>query len=375
MIPPGDRIGSLTTVTHPRVERRRRLAEALTGARLDALAVAHLPNVRYLTGFTGSNAVFLFSGGRGLLYTDPRYTLQARQECDVPVRIVAEGPLWAEAARDLRKRAPRALGAEASHVSHGQWQAYARALGRAVRLKDASGIVEKLRMRKDAEEIEAIRRAVNLAAKAFAKAIRKARPGIAESALAAEIDHQMRLLGAGGPAFETIAAAGERSALPHARPSARKLEAGELLLVDMGASWNGYASDMTRVAHLGEPTPAAQRLYDAVLEAQLAALAAVRPGVTAGEVDAAARRVLRQRGLGKLFTHSTGHGLGLEIHEAPRLGRLDATPLEPGMVITIEPGAYQPGFGGVRIEDTVLVTAAGAETLTPTSKEFLVLPS
>lgn len=355
------------------MDRRRLLADALTGARLDALAVAHLPNVRYLTGFTGSNAVLLFSA-RPVLYTDPRYTLQAREECDIPVRIVSEGPLWTEVARDIARRGLQTVGLEGDKVSHSSWLSVAQAVGRHIKLKDASGHVERLRMRKDPEEVEAIRRAVRLNSKAFARAIRKARSGMTELALAAEIDHQMRLLGAEGPAFETIVASGDRSALPHARPTARPIAANRILLVDMGASLCGYTSDMTRVAHMGEPSPEARRLYDAVLEAQLSAIAAVRPGATAGQVDAAARRTLRKSGLARLFTHSTGHGLGLEIHEGPRLGRLSTATLEPGMVITIEPGVYQQGFGGVRIEDTVLVTPTGAEVLTPTSKEFLVLP-
>lgn len=348
---------------------------ALTGARLDAIAVGHLPNVRYLTGFSGSNAVLLFDGSKPILFTDPRYTIQARQECDVPVRIVAHGPLWADAAREIRKRNYRWTGLEADRVSHAQWTSIAQVLGRSLRMKDASGQVERLRMKKDAGEIEAIRSAVALCSRAFAKAIRKARPGMSELALAAELDHRMRLLGAEGPAFETIVAAGERSALPHARPTARPLAPNQILLVDMGASLNGYMSDMTRVAHIGRPSPAARRLYDAVLEAQLAAIAAVQPGVSAAAVDAAARAALRKRGLANLFTHSTGHGLGLEIHESPRLGRRATGTLEPGMTITIEPGVYQQGFGGLRIEDTVLVTEAGAEVLTPTSKEFLVIPS
>jgi Xaa-Pro aminopeptidase len=364
----------LTTVAHTFVDRRRRLAEALTGARLEALAVAHLPNVRYLTGFTGSNAVLLLDGRRSTLYTDPRYTLQARQECDIPVRIIAQGPLWTGVTREIQRRSWKHVGLEASHVSQQQWQSVAQALGRAVRLKDASGLVEKLRMVKDAGEIAAIRASVQLAAKAFHKAIRKVRAGQTELALAAEIDHQMRLLGAEGPAFETIVAAGERSALPHARPTARPIAPNQILLVDMGASLNGYMSDMTRVVHAGPPSVEARPLYDAVLEAQLAAIAAVAPGMTVGGVDAAARGALRKRRLDRLFTHSTGHGLGLEIHEGPRLGRLAQERLEPGMVVTIEPGAYQEGFGGVRIEDTVLVTPTGVEVLTPTSKEFLEIP-
>jgi Xaa-Pro aminopeptidase len=191
--------------------------------------------------------------------------------------------------------------------------------------------------------------------------------------LATEIDFQMRKLGAEAPAFESIVAAGPRSALPHARPSAAPLGTNQLLLMDTGAVRSGYCSDMTRVLHLGTPTRRSRQLYGAVLEAQQAATAAVRAGAMAGVPDRAARRVLRSHQLDRAFLHSTGHGLGLEIHEAPRLGKGEETLLEEGMAVTIEPGAYLEGFGGVRIEDTVIVTRNGCEVLTPVSKDFLAL--
>ena len=194
-----------------------------------------------------------------------------------------------------------------------------------------------------------------------------------ETDLAAEIEYQMRLLGAEKPAFDTIVAFKKNSALPHARPGGARIDGNGLLLVDMGTFRGGYASDMTRCIHLGKPGAKTRKLYQAVLEAQLAAVDAVAPGVSASDVDAAARKVLRQHGLDKAFIHSTGHGLGLEIHEAPRLGRTDQTPLQTGMAITIEPGAYLDGVGGVRIEDTVLTTPTGVEILTPTSKELVLL--
>jgi Xaa-Pro aminopeptidase len=191
-----------------------------------------------------------------------------------------------------------------------------------------------------------------------------------ETALAAEIDYQSRKLGADGPSFDTIVAAGERAALPHARPGAAKIGAG-MLLIDMGAFLNGYASDMTRMLHIGLATAKYKRAYRAVLEAQLASIAAVRPGATAASIDRAGRRVLLGYGLEREFIHSTGHGLGLEIHEGPRLGKSDKTKLETGMAITIEPGVYIEGWGGIRIEDTVLVTGYGCEILTPTSKDLV----
>jgi Xaa-Pro aminopeptidase len=229
-------------------------------------------------------------------------------------------------------------------------------------------------MVKSEAEIALVERSVQTNSAAYEKAMRRVRPGASEADLAAEIEYQMRRLGAQKPAFDTLVASGARSALPHAQATANRLENNQLLLVDVGASQDGYASDMTRMAFLGKPGGKVKRLYQAVLEAQLAALDAVRPGVRAEQVDRAARRILRAAGLDKAFVHSTGHGLGLEIHEPPRIGRRDRTVLAAGMAITIEPGAYLEGFGGVRIEDTVVVTGSGCRILTPTAKELLLLP-
>jgi Xaa-Pro aminopeptidase len=234
-------------------------------------------------------------------------------------------------------------------------------------------LIEEQRMIKSTEEVARIRRSVEVNSEAYGRVLRRIRVGVREQDIAAELEFQMRMLGAEKPAFDTIVAAGERSALPHARPSAHKLGENELLLIDMGATVDGYASDMTRVAYAGTPPKRIRDLYRAVLEAQLAAINAVRPGIPASKVDAAARDVLKRHKLDRLFTHSTGHGLGLEIHEPPRLGKKDKTLLKAGMAITIEPGAYVEGLGGIRIEDTVLVTASGCEVLTPTSKEFVTL--
>jgi Xaa-Pro aminopeptidase len=239
-------------------------------------------------------------------------------------------------------------------------------------LEPVAGWVERQRMIKSAEEIATIRQSVQLNSKAFEEAIKRVRPGIRESDLAAEIDYRVRRNGAEASAFETIVAAGPRTALPHARPTLARVGRG-LLLVDMGAMLDGYASDMTRMLCLGRPNAQIRRMYNAVLEAQLAAVDAVRPGIEAQLVDRAARRVLAKYGLARAFVHSTGHGLGLAIHEPPRIGKKDKTPLEKGMAITIEPGVYIEGFGGIRIEDTVVVTENGCEVLTPTSKELRVV--
>jgi Xaa-Pro aminopeptidase len=341
--------------------------------KLDALLVSGLPNIRYLCGFTGDNGLLLVTPGSQILFTDPRYTSQAAEECTCEVQTITKTPLDQAALRTIRKKRLGRVGFEAARISYEVQQRLEKSRPRGVTLKPVGPVVDQLRMLKSDEEIARIRRSVLTNSEAFEKTLRSIRPGIRESAIAGELEYQMRRLGADKAAFETIVAAGTRSALPHARPSARKVVADEILLIDMGACQEGYMSDMTRVVYLGKPGKRVRSMYNAVLKAQLAALAAVRPGVTAAHVDSAARRVLDAEGLGREFIHSTGHGLGLEIHEGPRLGRRDKTKLAPGMVITIEPGAYVPDFGGVRIEDTVLVTPNGCEILTPTSKELRLL--
>ncbi len=352
--------------------RRGAAAAALTSRKLTGLIVTSAPNVRYLTGFTGSNGLVLLSGSRATLFTDPRYELQAGEETSCEVRVV-RGELYTPAVKLAARRGLRKLGFEDSRVSFGAHQQLQAALALGASLLPVRGMLEALRMLKSPAEIGLIRESVLLNSEAYSRSIRRAHAGVTESSLAADIDYRMRRLGAEAPAFETIVAFGARTALPHARAAGNALKNNQLVLIDMGASREGYASDMTRMAFLGRPGRKVRDVYRAVLEAQLAALDAVRPGVAAAKVDAAARRVLRSRGLEKAFVHSTGHGLGLEIHEPPRLGRREQIRLQAGMVITIEPGAYIEGFGGVRIEDTVVVTSSGCEILTPTSKELLLL--
>jgi Xaa-Pro aminopeptidase len=341
----------------------------LSTLKVDALLVSALVNVRYLSGFTGSNALLLISGDRATLYTDPRYEIQAPQESRWPVKIT-KGPLYKLVLGDLRRRRIRRLGVESARISFGLYGL----LKPHVRIEPIAPFIEEMRMIKSDEEVERIRRSVDLNSTAYERALKRLKSSMTESDLAAELEYQMRRQGAEKPAFDTIVAAGARSALPHAQPGRERVgAASQLLLIDMGAQLEGYSSDMTRTQHIGNPGPKARGLYKAVLEAQLAAIAAVRENTTASAVDKAARSVLRAHGMDRLFVHSTGHGLGLEIHEPPRIGRKEKTRLKAGMVITIEPGAYVEGFGGVRIEDTVLVTQKGCEVLTPTSKELLVL--
>jgi Xaa-Pro aminopeptidase len=341
--------------------------------KIDALLVSAPSNVRYLSGFTGDNGLLLVTPDSQTLFTDPRFTIQAAEECTCEVRTVSKTPLDHAAVQAIRKHRWKRVGFEASRMLYETHRRLGDALPKGVRLKPIGPVVEKLRMIKSSGEIARIRRSVLTNSEAFEKATRSIRLGARESEIAAELEYQMRRLGAEKAAFETIVAIGSRSALPHAQPTTRKLANDELLLIDMGACQDGYMSDMTRVLFMGRPSRRLRTMYHAVLKAQLAAIDAVRPGVTAAQVDGAARSVLETEGLGKEFVHSTGHGLGLEIHEGPRVGRRDKTKLEAGMVITIEPGAYIRDYGGIRIEDTVLVTKNGCEVLTPTSKELRLL--
>jgi len=352
--------------------RRQRLAGALAARGAGALLVSGAPNVRYLSGFTGDNAALLVLPGKTVLFTDPRYAIQAAQQVSCQVKI-CKGPLMDGVAAALRKLGAGRIGYDSGRMTCAAFQALQSHLPMKASLEPLPGMVEELRMIKSAGELELIRRSVELNSRAFELAVRHVRAGMTERDLAAEIEYRMRRLGAEKPAFETIVAGGRRSALPHAEPTAARLGNGDLVVVDMGAFCDGYASDMTRMLFLGVPGAHVKRVYRAVLEAQLAGVDAVRAGVAAWKVDAAARRVLRAYGYDRAFVHSTGHGLGLEIHEPPRLGKRDKTILQPGMAITIEPGVYLEGFGGIRIEDTVEVTETGCKILTPTSKELRVI--
>lgn len=350
----------------------QQLRQRLAALKVDAMVVSSPPNVRYLTGFTGDNGLALIWDDGAVLFTDPRFTIQASGQTSCKVRTV-RGPLSLAAARMIGARRWKRAGFEAARMTYSDFAALRDALPLGASAKPLPPVIEQLRMIKSDSEIELIRRSVQANSRALDATIPKIHAGMSENDVAAELEYQQRQAGAEKPAFETIVASGTRSALPHAQPGAEPLKPNQLLLIDMGACRQGYSSDMTRVFALGEPGRKLRRMYSAVLEAQLAAIDAVRPGIEAQRVDRAARRVLESAGLGPTFVHSTGHGLGLEIHEPPRIGRKDKTILRPGMVITIEPGAYIEGLGGIRIEDTVLVTEAGREPLTPNSKELMSL--
>jgi Xaa-Pro aminopeptidase len=354
--------------------RQQNLRDHLATTQFDALLVSHLPNIRYLCGFTGSSGLLLVEESGSVFFTDVRYDTQAHAEVKgAKVVIARQAVLSAAADRIAALRGKRVIAIEADHVTVSDRKRLDDLLPTHLRLKNASSLVERARMVKDEDELAVIRSAVNLGAKLFDRALAVMRPGVKESDVAAEMEYAARRAGAEEMSFSTIIASGERSALPHGRASDKPIKPGGFAVCDFGVILLGYCSDQTRTVWVGSVSEDARVGYEAVLEAQLAAIAAVRPGVSVGEVDGAARKVLRKRGLGRYFTHSTGHGVGLEIHEAPRLAAGQKTVLQPGMVITIEPGVYFPGKWGVRIEDMVTVTARGCDVLTPTRKDFLAI--
>jgi Xaa-Pro aminopeptidase len=338
----------------------------------DALLVSHPANIRYLCGFTGSAGLLLIELSKATLFTDSRYTFQAREEVSQAQVHVAKNGIVKAVGEALRRIGGQPLVAySAGHLSVAQKEALHAAAGGHVRwLKDAS-VVERLRVVKDRGELAQMRAAAELISTVFRRVLPTIKAGASELEVAGKIEYTMKQLGASGPSFETIVASGARSAWAHARPTPKALKKSELVVLDHGAILRGYCSDLTRTVFLGRTPQKVRGLYAAVLEAQEAAKKAIRPGVTAGEVDAAARGMLRRHGLAKYFTHSTGHGLGLEVHEMPRLGRGEKFVLQEGMVVTVEPGVYMEGLGGIRIEDDVVIEAGGCVDLTTAPRELI----
>jgi len=380
--------------------RHAKLRDRLRAASLDALVVTHLPNLFYLTNFAGTAGIAVVTADRLHLIVDFRYNaavndLQASPHASPDTEVVPVDRSYDESLVDLLKRLnlPR-VGIEGSNLTLVRCYRVAKSLNAKVQVDDtppsgsAGGItlvstdevVERLRLVKDAHEIEMLRRGGQMLSRVAAEVIQDAREGMTEQELAAKIDWRIKSAGFERCSFETIVASGPNSAQPHAHAGERVLAAGDLVVLDFGGVYGGYCVDLTRTVALGKPDAEMQRVYHAVLEAQNAAIAASKAGVRAGDIDAAARQALGRHDLAKAFGHSTGHGLGVEIHEAPRVGpRREATAdapappddlIEPGMVFTIEPGAYIPGWGGVRIEDDVLVTEEGVEMLTNVPRQL-----
>jgi len=359
-------------------QRLDRVRADLAELGLHGLLVSHLPNIRYLTGFTGSNGWLALGASQAIFITDGRYEQQAEEELagDAGIDLVVLRERFQEglAERIAREFGNATLGFEGLHLSYADWNRLVDKCD-GVNWQAKMGLVEKFRAVKDDQEIAAITKAAEIAAEALQGALSLVEPGISEVEIASEIDYRMVRLGASGPAFETIVASGPRTALPHAATGRRRLCDGDLLLCDFGARWNGYCSDLSRTFVVGKATPRQTEVYGAVLEAQCAAFAELRAGTTGAEVDAATRQTFENRGLEDHFSHSTGHGLGLEVHEGPRLGRRAEDVLESGMVVTVEPGLYFPGWGGVRIEDDMVVRGEDSDSVIELERdELLVLP-
>jgi Xaa-Pro aminopeptidase len=354
--------------------RQKKLQSHLTTTRFDALLVTHLPNIRYLCGFTGSAGLLLVAETGNVFFTDVRYDTQAREEVKGAKVIIARKALLTALGEWMgARRKKTVVGIESEHMTVAEKKRLADLLPRGHRLRDAKALVERARMVKDSDELNQIRAAVQLGATLLDRALEVLRPGVRETEVAAEMELAARRAGAEAMSFPTIIASGARSALPHGRATSQAIAGGGFVVCDFGVILGGYCSDQTRTVWVGKAPEEARSAYDSVREAQEAAVASVRAGTPAGDVDEAARRVLRKAGLGRYFTHSTGHGVGLEIHESPKVARAQEEILRPGMVITVEPGVYFPGKWGIRIEDMVVVTESGCEVLTPTGKEFLAV--
>jgi Xaa-Pro aminopeptidase len=357
--------------------RFRQLRRRMVEQEVEALFVTHLPDVRYLCGFTGSNAAIAITAGDAVLFTDGRYTSQAKEEVRSARTVIAPKSAQAEALAWLVAQGVKQAAFDAAHTVVAELDRFRSALP--VRQRKSffrslsTPIVEDLRLIKDSDEIAIMAKAAKFGCRLFDQLLPKIHSGLSEIAVAAELEYAARYQGAEGMSFETIVASGMRSALPHGRATKARISRNGFVVLDFGVILEGYCSDMTRTVHVGRVSAHERTVYDAVLEAQTAAVAAVRAGVTCGEVDEAARSVLRRAGLAENFTHSTGHGVGIEIHESPRVAAKQETKLMSGMVITIEPGVYLEGQFGIRIEDMVLVTRKGAEILTPATKALIEL--
>ena len=355
-------------------ERIKAVRRRLEAERADGLLVTHRPNVLYLCGFTGDSGALLVEPYRTTLFTDGRFTVQAAQEARSISHIeMCPGPLPLGIGAWLKKTNTKCVGFDPNRLTVAQVKALRTAAGHGIRWAGVSAVVEGLRAVKSPQEIDRMRQASILGSEALQEVFALLKPGIREFEVGAEIDYKMRRKGAQGPSFETIVAFGGHAALPHARPTARRLRKNELVVLDAGAILADYCCDLTRTVFVGRASRRVRSWYQAVLDAQSTAREALKIGVEAGTVDAAARKVLTAAGLEPYFVHSTGHGLGLEVHEEPRLARGQKQKIQAGMVVTVEPGVYVHGVGGIRIEDDVVIHARGVEVLTNTPREFMEL--
>ncbi|HHV72913.1 MAG TPA: aminopeptidase P family protein [Clostridia bacterium] len=349
-----------------------KIREKIKFCNLDALLITNPINCRYLSGFTGSSGVLLITNEEAILMTDFRYLEQAAvQATDFKVEQ-ASSDFSEGLARLVKKFELKKIGFEAEHISYATYCTYLNALGKAS-LIPTEGLVEEIRMIKDEQEIQLIKKAASIADQAFDYIINLVKPGVTEKFLAWELEKFMREEGAEKLSFDTIVASGERGALPHGLASDRKIEKGDFITFDFGAVYQGYHSDLTRTIAVGPISAEQERVYKLVLSAQMEAINKLAPGYTGKEIDEIARNIIKEKGYGEYFGHGLGHGVGLAVHEEPRLAVNSNLFLKPGMVVTVEPGIYIPSRFGLRIEDMVLLTEEGCTVLTTACKKLIIL--
>lgn len=353
-------------------DRIKRLRDGLITRGLQASFITKQQNYRYMSGFTGTSAFLLITGDKAFLITDFRYIEQAERQAPSYEVVRYHGSFIVTVKELLEKCNIRSVGFEENEVSYKTFIELKEKLD-STELLPLNSLIEELRIIKDSSELEAIKKAVEIADNAFEDVIKCIKPGISELEVAAEIEYSMKKNGASGASFETIVASGLRSSMPHGVASEKKIQHGEVITMDYGALYNGYCSDITRTIFLGEPSPELKKIYNIVLEAQLEALKKAHKGLSGKEIDLVARNVIAEAGYGENFGHGLGHGVGLEIHEEPRFSPTGDKIMENGMVVTVEPGIYVSGIGGVRIEDMIIINDTNPINLTKAKKGIIVI--
>ncbi|WP_317985505.1 M24 family metallopeptidase [Planococcus chinensis] len=349
----------------------QKLRKEMEQQQIEAMLITSQYNLRYITDFTGTAGLALVTPHKAYFITDFRYTEQAGEQVKEFDVVQAKTNLLEEAAELAKNLAVKSLAFEKDYVTYAAFQDYQAKID--AELKPVSGLIEKIRMIKTPEEVSILKAAAKIADDAFEHICKFIKVGQTELEISNELEFFMRKQGATSSSFDTIVASGLRSALPHGVATEKKIESGDFITLDYGALYNGYISDITRTVAVGEPSEKLKEIYQVVLDAQVQAVEKIGPGMTGIEADAIARDYIKSKGYGEAFGHSTGHGIGLEVHEAPGLSFKSQTVLEPGMAVTVEPGIYLPGIGGVRIEDDILITESGNERLTHSTKELRIL--
>ncbi|WP_066060629.1 M24 family metallopeptidase [Neobacillus soli] len=353
------------------MEKIEILRSELSANGIDGMLITSPYNRRYISNFTGSAGVVLISADKALFITDFRYIEQASKQCEGFEIVKFSGSIPQEVALLAKKLGIQKLGFEEDYITYSSFKVYDKEVE--VELVPITGVIEKLRLIKTDAELKILKVAADIADAAFKHILEFIRPGKTELEVSNELEFFMRRAGATSSSFDTIVASGSRSALPHGVASNKVIESGDMVTMDYGAYYNGYVSDITRTVAVGNPDPKLKEIYDIVLEAQLQGMAGFKPGITGKEADALTRDYITEKGYGEYFGHSTGHGIGLEVHEGPGLSMKSDIILEPGMVVTCEPGIYIPGLGGVRIEDDTLITKVHNEALTHSTKDLIIL--